>query len=137
MSPTGLGVNMLSGPDCNKAHCCGIARVLAWYYISLLLVMLGICVGVYAHAEHMSPDRPPVAPGEITIARLSGGDAGSYLMIATSGYRYDPNRASVIAFFPVYPMLGRIVAWMIPLPMGVVLLIVSHVAFVAALILLY
>ena len=61
-------------------------------------------------------------------------DAAWFLRIATGGYREDDGSA---AFFPVYPMAVRIVAW-VPLigPLGAALL-VSNGAFLAALVVLY
>lgn len=38
-------------------------------------------------------------------------DSGWYFDIASRGYYFNPNGQSSIAFFPLYPMLMRVVAW--------------------------
>jgi mannosyltransferase PIG-V len=38
-------------------------------------------------------------------------DSGWYFDIASRGYYFDPNGQSSVAFFPLYPMLMRAVAW--------------------------
>ena len=61
-------------------------------------------------------------------------DAAQFLAIATRGYGRDDG---TVAFFPLYPMAVRVVAWLPGVgPLGAALL-VSNAAFLAALILLY
>jgi len=59
-------------------------------------------------------------------------DGGHYLSIAEHGYDYDPGRASNVAFFPGYPLLGRAVAEVSGLSLRAGLFLVSQVALLAA-----
>src|SRR5690349_13469692 len=44
-------------------------------------------------------------------------DAGWYQRIAVEGYDFDPNGQSSVAFFPLFPLLTRMVTWVTGLPM--------------------
>lgn len=59
--------------------------------------------------------RPPAftAPGPWPELgqTLAVWDSGWYWDIALRGYSYHPDQASSIAFFPLYPLLMRLVAW--------------------------
>ena len=67
-------------------------------------------------------------------------DGGWYFTIASAGYHYTPGMQSPVAFFPLYPLLVRIVAWPFgsspeaTLAAGIA---VSCASFVAALVLLH
>ncbi len=63
-------------------------------------------------------------------------DGKWYKQIAVQGYQYDPNARSNVAFFPVYPLIGRAVIMATGLRAEVALLIVSNLSFFAALLLL-
>lgn len=41
-------------------------------------------------------------------------DSGWYWSIVSDGYGYRPGEQSSIAFFPVFPLLARAVAWLVP-----------------------
>ncbi len=78
-----------------------------------------------------------VAPLDGSMGRsfregVSAQDGGWYKTIATGGYSYDPNRRSVVAFFPLFPLLGACVIWMTGLEPTWSLLVVSHASLVAA-----
>lgn len=67
-------------------------------------------------------------------------DSGWYFTIARRGYEYDPAGQSSIAFFPLYPLLVRALAW----PFGggdravwLAAVIVSYACFLLALVLLH
>ncbi len=47
------------------------------------------------------------------LERLSRWDAGWYLSIVRAGYAYNPGAESSVAFFPLYPMLVRVVSWLV------------------------
>jgi hypothetical protein len=71
---------------------------------------------------------------------FAGWDSGWYFDIASRGYYFRPDGQSSIAFFPLYPMLMRAVAW----PFGgsdkavwVAGIVVSHAAFALALVTLH
>jgi len=48
---------------------------------------------------------------EKLVQVLVGWDSGWFLDIASHGYYFNPEGQSSIAFFPLYPMLIRVVAW--------------------------
>jgi hypothetical protein len=57
--------------------------------------------------------RPFVVPfrWQKFVETLAVWDSGWYFGIATRGYYYDPDGQSSVAFFPLYPLLMRVVAW--------------------------
>ncbi len=63
---------------------------------------------------------------------FSAQDGGWYDTIATRGYSYDPDRQSVVAFFPLFPLLGAAVIWLTGLEPTWALLVVSHSCLAAA-----
>lgn len=62
-------------------------------------------------------------------------DGQWYLEIAAKGCSYDPRRASRVAFFPLYPLLGKAVAAITGLETGWALVLVSHLALLGAFVL--
>jgi hypothetical protein len=67
-------------------------------------------------------------------------DSGWYFDIASRGYYYSPDGQSSIAFFPLYPMLMRLVAWPFgggPRAVWIAGIVVSCAAFAAALVALH
>jgi hypothetical protein len=86
----------------------------------------------------------PVVPGW-TIAQLSAGwhnlftslerqDAAWYLSIATHGYSHADTSA---AFFPLYPLAIRVVAWLPGVGPLAAAIVVSNLAFLGALVMLH
>lgn len=69
-----------------------------------------------------------------TICRF---DAVHYAKIAESGYSYDPESASDVAFFPAYPLLVRLLTTLSGLAAVPAMLIVSNVCLAIALVLLH
>jgi hypothetical protein len=63
----------------------------------------------------LPPHRPRPFPMPFAAARFAetfaAWDSGWYFDIARRGYYYDPAGQSSIAFFPLYPMLMRALAW--------------------------
>ncbi len=77
----------------------------------------------------------PVTPGWHNLATgLVREDALWFLRIATIGYRPDDGSA---AFFPLYPMLTRVVSWLTGGHPVFAALLVSNLAFLGALLVLY
>ena len=116
-----------------------------------LLVFLGVRAGLFvlsllgtALIEPRSSPALPVVPGW-AIAPVTSGwhnlatalerqDAAWFLRIATHGYAHGDGSA---AFFPLYPMAIRAVAWLPGVgPLGAALF-VSNVSFLAALLMLH
>src|SRR5260370_24463025 len=66
-------------------------------------------------------------------------DAGWYLKIAREGYTYNGNDLvqQPVVFFPLYPLLSKVVAYVSGVSEGAALLIVSNLAAVVAVLLLF
>ncbi|CAN5549875.1 hypothetical protein BH23CHL2_BH23CHL2_00910 [soil metagenome] len=64
-------------------------------------------------------------------------DSGWYLTIASEGYSYDPSYPSSVAFFPLFPLLIRLVDTVLPGSNVFAALIVVHLALAGALIYIY
>jgi Gpi18-like mannosyltransferase len=50
----------------------------------------------------------PASPLDALLGRWLAWDGAWYVHIAANGYSYTPRRQSSVAFFPVYPMLARL-----------------------------
>jgi len=99
---------------------------LSYYFFTSLIVVLGVMFG----REFVKP--PPHAPSQPPdlLACFANWDGQAYKAIAERGYFYDPERRSTVAYFPAYPLLGRLVLQITGLRTEAALLIVSH-AFLA------
>ena len=64
----------------------------------------------HAGVDHISPTSHP------WVNMLSRWDAGWYVEIAQDGYRYEPSSPSNAAFFPLYPVLIRVIHALLFLP---------------------
>ena len=64
-------------------------------------------------------------------------DSGWYLTIAGEGYSYDPNAASSVAFFPLFPLLIRFFDALLPGSDVLAALVVVHLALGGAMIYIY
>lgn len=120
---------------------------LKYCVLVFLAVRIGLSVLSVASADLIEPrpvaQRPtvpgwplgPVTPGlQNVVTATERQDAARYLAIATRGYRTDDASA---AFFPLYPLAIRAVAWLPGVgPLGAALL-VSNLVFAVALVLLY
>ncbi|HUY31179.1 MAG TPA: mannosyltransferase family protein [Pirellulales bacterium] len=108
------------------------ADTAAFWYLSGLIFALGISFGYtfLAAGADARPTRRDV------IEALGAFDAEWYSSIATRGYSYDVNARSNVAFFPLYPLLARAVAALLPIRIETALLIVSNASFLAALMVL-
>lgn len=73
--------------------------------LSITLATIGSLL--YPPKVALPPDAPDVAPLEAMIRW----DAGWYGAIATDGYWYTPGQQSPVAFFPLYPLAIRAVAF--------------------------
>jgi hypothetical protein len=99
-----------------------LVRAIVAYYAGTLVVVLGVILGY----EHLAPERyratrPPSIP--TAVARQ---DANWYSEIAGDGYRFDPAGRSNVAFFPLFPLLGRAAAFLFRSTEVVGLLVVSQ-----------
>jgi hypothetical protein len=64
----------------------------------------------HAVVDHISPTSHP------WVNMLSRWDAGWYVEIARDGYRFEPGTPSNAAFFPLYPLLIRVIHALLFLP---------------------
>jgi len=91
-------------------------------------------------AEALIPRNPLLDPGADgpILRSLTSWDGWYYLGIVRDGYQADPvsGAYSNIAFPPLYPLVVRLLSWPIPGSEGIVAILVSNLAFIAALALL-
>lgn len=70
------------------------------------------------------------------VERFAAWDGGQYMHAATVGYHYDPSEISNIAFFSVFPLLGRWLTSATGLPIAWSLLLIAHLFLAGSFILL-
>lgn len=119
------------------------ARWLVVPFVAFAASRLGIFLAAYLGA-HLLPDNasPPLyhlRPPDNVLMDVLGSrwDTGFYLSIATEGYQYWGVPLPSVAFFPLYPLLIRLI---MPLMGGDAMLagiVVSHVALLLAAVLFY
>jgi hypothetical protein len=97
---------------------------LLYYFLTSLIPVLSVVFGY----EYITPpaDGPPTATDP--VAAFASWDGKWYKLILEEGYRYDPTAGSVVAFFPAYPLLGRVVAESTGWSSDVALLVVAHLS---------
>lgn len=115
------------------AVCGSVVAALVTYYAGSLAVLLGVVVGF----EHLARDRHASPQHRDPMLAFSRWDGRHHTRIASDGYEYDPDRRSIVAFFPLYPMLGGALASITGLRTEIALLIVSNAFLIACLILLH
>jgi hypothetical protein len=76
--------------------------------------------------EQLLPLRRLPALRNDPVAAFSRWDGEWYARIATEGYSYAPDKRSSVAFFPLYPLLGKGVTIATGLRVEIALLIVAH-----------
>ncbi len=111
--------NRHSGPPLVLCAC------VAWL-ASGLLVAGGVAVGARVSREGGTPILD-------VVFRF---DAPHYMHLVEQGYRYSPERASEVAFFPGYPMTARIVKRVTGASSALAMLAVTHVCLIGAFVLL-
>ncbi len=106
------------------------------FLITRLVVFLGGYIGEIAIPSIDKEGYYHVAPDNLFVDIWSRWDSSFYISIVEQGYSYVPDQISNVAFFPLYPLLTRIVSIFTPTVYSAGL-IVSHLCFLAALIFLY
>src|SRR3569623_2526774 len=104
----------------------------ATYYVIALIVLAGGafgCTFMELHREHGEAGRSDL------VSAMCAWDGVWYLRIAEQGYFYRHDEMSSVAFFPAYPLAGRIVAKALGIRTEAALLVVSHGFLLAAFIL--
>lgn len=106
--------------------------VIAMFVVSRLLIVVAAVV-----AEAFIPRNPLLVPGADgpLLRSLTSWDGWYYLGIARNGYHIDPVSGAYrdIAFAPLYPLILRVLSAPWPSYAGVVAVVFSNVAFLAAL----
>jgi hypothetical protein len=101
---------------------------LTCYYLSSLVVVVGAVFG----ADFLRPP-PGGGPGHHPmIESLMRYDALHYKSICLTGYQYDPNVRSEVAFFPAYPLAARGVMKLTGCSPEWALLSVAHLSLILA-----
>lgn len=101
---------------------------LASYYLSSLVVVLGTVFG----ADFVRPPHGEAPSTGPMIEYLIRYDGLHYKSICLTGYRYDPNLRSEVAFFPAYPLAARGVMKLTGCDPEWALLLVAHLSLVLA-----
>jgi hypothetical protein len=107
---------------------------LSYYFFTSLIVVLGVMFG--REFVKPPPQRANYQMPKDFLASFSPWDGLHYKSIVERGYFYDPERRSNVAFFPAYPMLGRLIVEATGMRTEAALLIVSHTFLAGAFILL-
>jgi Mannosyltransferase (PIG-V) len=104
--------------------------------LGLFLVVLG--GQLLLPRANQAPSSAPLPPlSQLFVAGWNDWDSDYYRAIAVRGYQYDPvTHEGSVAFFPLYPMLLRLVSPLLPDP-AVAGIVLSNLLLAAAMILLY
>jgi energy-converting hydrogenase Eha subunit F len=127
MEDTGTSVNTVEAPQVSRNHWLrGFAGAVAVFALTRLIVLL-----VAFHVPHP----PATTQCVLHESPLIRWDAGHYLWIAEHGYHGLPATSEALAFFPGYSLVARLL--MPFLPAHVALIVVTHLAALIGLCLLY
>jgi hypothetical protein len=108
---------------------------LAGFGVTRVAVFALVAIGQVIIPFKTGPRDP--SPVSLILSGLDRWDSGWYLAIVVNGYSLNPaTHSGSVAFFPLYPLLVRLALPVIRDPV-VAGLLVSHLCFAAALILLY
>ena len=125
-----------SGPPSVEPHGAASASAadvwlsaVTYWYLTGLLAALGFSFGLYL----VRPASGSLPENRDWLDAFTWMDGRWYKQIATQGYEYDPDKGTNVAFFPVYPLLGRAVMAVPGLRAEAALLIVSNLSLLAAL----
>lgn len=106
------------------------ANGFGFYYLTTLIVVMGAVFAVdfvpLCQEHRGSKTRVDL------VSAFAAWDGEWYTQIASTGYNYDPNRNSSVAFFPVYPTLAAALASVAGMRTHWALLLVSHAALFAS-----
>jgi hypothetical protein len=105
-----------------------VARGIAYYYLTSLVVFLAVVAGatLLVRSHYALPHAGGFA------GHFAYGNGGDYVAVAQDGYDFDPRAQSYVAFFPVFPLLGRGVMRLTGVEPQVALVLVSNAALAGA-----
>jgi hypothetical protein len=115
--------------------CVPYLKALAIYLCSRLVVFLGVMFG----KTYITLGNDTWLGGTQWYHRLLRWDSEWYEIIATEGYKYDgdPGLTQTVVFYPLYPMLCRLVGEIFRIEVVDSMLLVANLATVAAVLLLF
>src|SRR5829696_2781137 len=92
------------------------ARVPGWLLWPSLVFLIGRSSLLVVNwlSRSLLPQAYQGTPG--LVYGWTNWDAWYYVSIATAGYSFDPGQQSNMAFFPLYPLLVRAAALVVPNP---------------------
>jgi hypothetical protein len=101
------------------------------------MTTLVVACAVIAGAHFFKPNlrMPPDPNPDDLISSFARWDGQLYKGIVVDGYSYDPDRQSTLAFFPAYPLLGRLLVCITGARPDLALLAVAHLCLASAFIL--
>ena len=110
-------------------------RALAIYLASRLVVFFGVVFG----KTYIALGNDTWLGGAAWYHRLLRWDAEWYGLIAREGYKYngDPGQTQTVVFYPLYPMLSRVTAGVLRIEVIDAMLLVSNLAAIAAILMLF
>jgi hypothetical protein len=110
-------------------------RAATIYLCSRLVVFFGILFG----KTYVPLGNDTWSAGDAWYHRMLRWDSEWYATIATEGYKYngDPGQTQTVVFYPLYPMLSRLTGALLRVETADAMLLVSNVAAVAAILLLF
>ncbi len=107
---------------------CNLSIGLLAYILSSFPVLIGVFFGL----DFLNLYRAPDSPGPSFLTGCSRRNGISYQEIVDKGYSYGEKKQSVVAFFPGYPLLAKLVVAFTGWSSVLALLLVSNVMLVAA-----
>lgn len=111
-----------------------IIPVTAMIFTRLFLLVVAVLANRFL-PERASENNWHAAPENLLLDIWARWDSGFYLSIAQNGYSYVLGEQSSVAFFPIYPLLIKLLSWLhSPVMAGV---IVSNACLLLGLIYLY
>ena len=99
-----------------------------YYLLTSAVVVCGVSFGV----TFIKPSDHPMAKEESVVSAFANWDGEWFTEIARNGYSYNPDAASSVAFFPGYPVAGRIVMQVSGLRAEVALVLTAHLFLLAS-----
>ncbi len=123
----------MTEPTPKITHAADVLIGLAFYYVSSVVVLLGMSFG----NDFLKPSRLNSVPPANILDSFFRFDGMHYKSICDSGYHYDPAQRSDVAFFPAYPLLARGVMIVANCPAEWALLLAANVFLMFAFIGLY
>jgi len=108
------------------------------YFFTAVVVLWSVYLGLDLPGGlgQRPPSSRSVSGDDPFLVATTRWDGQHYLEIASQGYSYEPDRASSVAFFPLYPMLVAAVFRGTGMPLEWAGLLVAHVLLIAAFVLL-